>query len=129
MYAAELNILRFSIGVVNTMDKMPKMRFTTTVREDMAVVEVLEEHAEVRTKLRRKSTLATPDGSSRKKRKKCVTRLQLISKALNGNNARVKCPIAVTDDVEGHIVGATLFGGTHSLDATPWQLTLDTSYD
>ena len=81
MYAAELNILRFSIGVVNTMDKMPKMRFTTTVREDMAVVEVLEEHAEVRTKLRRKSTLATPDGSSRKKRKKCCNTITVNLKS------------------------------------------------
>ena len=47
----------------------PKRRFMDAVREDMAVVEVTEEHAEDGTEWRWKYAVETHDGRSQKKKK------------------------------------------------------------
>ena len=46
------------------------MRFMDVVKEDMAEVEVTDEDTVDRNNWRRKAAVATPDGKSRKKKKK-----------------------------------------------------------
>ena len=73
-----------------------KRMFMGVVKEDMAEVEVTEEDTIDRNNWRGKSAVATPDGKSRKKKKKkCV-------------------PIALQGFVDvGHILHSTIKAGNH----------------
>ena len=58
----------------------PKRRFMDVVKEHMADVEVTEEDTLIKTTGEGKSAVATPDGKSRKNKKKCVTVFCVLAK-------------------------------------------------